>query len=244
MVSVLMGTAGLAALVIFNFVECVRLAVNGTLLAFPHALDQKYLVLLAWGFLVPVVWGFSARWLPTFLAIAQPSAPVFLTALILDLIGVAFRRLRLDHRGDDFAHRSLSCNRARIASDTAASRTCKGPGNSSQLSIVHSACLRMAGNRRLNECLGGRCRPARRHLGRLSSRAYSRLCRYHGLRHRAAHPSPFCRHLFHLQQATDVSQPDPAADRLHPPRLALSRLPTKAFNPSHGRRCPSPGCWS
>jgi uncharacterized protein involved in response to NO len=90
MVSVLMGTAGLAALVIFNFVECVRLAVNGTLLAFPHALDQKYLVLLAWGFLVPVVWGFSARWLPAFLAIARPSAPVFCTALILDLIGVLF----------------------------------------------------------------------------------------------------------------------------------------------------------
>ena len=90
MVSVLMGTAGLAALVIFNFVECVRLAVSGTLLAVPHALDQKYLVLLAWGFLVPVVWGFSARWLPTFLAIARPSAPVFCTALILDLIGVLF----------------------------------------------------------------------------------------------------------------------------------------------------------
>jgi hypothetical protein len=88
MVSVLMGTAGLAALVIFNFVECVRLAVNGTLLAFPHALDQKYLILLAWGFLVPVVWGFSARWLPTFLAIVQPSAPVFCTALFLDLMGV------------------------------------------------------------------------------------------------------------------------------------------------------------
>lgn len=90
MVSVLMGTAGLTALVIFNFVECVRLAVNGTLLAFPHAVDQRYLVLLAWGFLVPVVWGFSARWLPTFLAIVQPSAPVFRTALILDLIGVLF----------------------------------------------------------------------------------------------------------------------------------------------------------
>jgi hypothetical protein len=88
MVSVLMGTAGLAALVIFNFVECLRLAINGTFLAFPHALDQKYLVLLAWGFLVPVVWGFSARWLPAFLAIARPSAPVFCTALILDLIGV------------------------------------------------------------------------------------------------------------------------------------------------------------
>jgi hypothetical protein len=90
MVSVLMGTAGLAALAIFNFVECVRLAVTGTLLAFPHALDQKYLVLLAWGFLVPVVWGFSARWLPTFLAIVQPSTPVFCTALFLDLLGVLF----------------------------------------------------------------------------------------------------------------------------------------------------------
>lgn len=90
MVSVLMGTAGLAASVIFNFVECVRLAVNGTVLAFPHALDQKYLVLLAWGFLVPVVWGFSARWLPTFLAIRQPSPPVFCMALFLDLTGVLF----------------------------------------------------------------------------------------------------------------------------------------------------------
>lgn len=88
MVSVLLGTVGLAALVLFNFVECVRLAVGGTLLAFPHALDQKYLVLLAWGFLVPVVWGFSARWLPTFLAIAKPHTRYFREGLILDLAGV------------------------------------------------------------------------------------------------------------------------------------------------------------
>jgi hypothetical protein len=88
MVSVLLGTAGLTAMVIFNFVECVRLAMGGTLLAFPHALDQKYLVLLAWGFLVPVVWGFSARWLPTFLAISKPHARLFREALILDFAGV------------------------------------------------------------------------------------------------------------------------------------------------------------
>ena len=88
MVSVLLGTVGLTAMVIFNFVECVRLATGGTLLAFPHALDQKYLVLLAWGFLVPVVWGFSARWLPTFLAISKPHTRLFREALILDLVGV------------------------------------------------------------------------------------------------------------------------------------------------------------
>jgi hypothetical protein len=88
MVSVLLGTAGMTAAVIFNFVECVRLAIAGATLSFPHALDQKYLVLLGWGFIVPVVWGFSARWLPAFLAIARPDVRLFKTALILDVAGV------------------------------------------------------------------------------------------------------------------------------------------------------------
>jgi hypothetical protein len=88
MVSVLAGTAGLAAAVIFNFIECLLLAIHGTLLSFPHALDQKYLVLLGWGFLVPVVWGFSARWLPAFLSIQRPDARMFEAALTLDLLGV------------------------------------------------------------------------------------------------------------------------------------------------------------
>lgn len=90
MVSVLLGTVGLAAAVIFNFVECVKLAIHGTLESFPHALDQRYLVLLGWGFLVPVVWGFSARWLPVFLAISKPNIRLFRTALFLDLAGVLF----------------------------------------------------------------------------------------------------------------------------------------------------------
>jgi hypothetical protein len=88
MVSVLLGTAGLAAGVIFNFVECLLLAIRGTQLAFPHALDQKYLVLLGWGFLAPVVWGFSARWLPAFLSIPTPEVRFFKLALALNLAGV------------------------------------------------------------------------------------------------------------------------------------------------------------
>jgi hypothetical protein len=88
MVSVLLGTAGLLAAVTFNCIECLNLAIHGMLLSFPHALDQKYLVLLAWGFIVPVVWGFSARWLPAFLAIAQPNGRIFRSALLLDLMGV------------------------------------------------------------------------------------------------------------------------------------------------------------
>jgi uncharacterized protein involved in response to NO len=88
MISVLVGTAGLVFAAGFNFIECVRLAAQASLYSFPHVLDQKYLVLLGWGFLVPVVWGFSARWLPTFLAISAPSLKSFRTALYLDLLGV------------------------------------------------------------------------------------------------------------------------------------------------------------
>jgi hypothetical protein len=90
MVSVLLGTAGLMAAVIFNFVECLRLALQGSALSFPYALDQKYLILLAWGFLVPVVWGFSARWLPTFLAINKPDPLKLRWALALNLLAVIY----------------------------------------------------------------------------------------------------------------------------------------------------------
>lgn len=88
MIAVLLSTAALTAAVIFNFVECIRLAVYGATPSFPHVLDQKYLVLLGWGFLGPVVWGFSARWLPAFLAIDQPRARALRLALVLDVLGV------------------------------------------------------------------------------------------------------------------------------------------------------------
>jgi hypothetical protein len=88
MVSVLLGTAGLLAGVVFNFVECLRLAIAGASESFPHALDQRYLVILGWGFLAPTVWGFSARWLPTFLGIGQPRKRLIRNVLLLDVIAI------------------------------------------------------------------------------------------------------------------------------------------------------------
>jgi uncharacterized protein involved in response to NO len=88
MMFVFIGTAGLTAAVVFNFIECLRLAVIGTSPSFPHVLDQRYLVILGWGFLVPVVWGFSARWLPSFLAIHQPHPRLLAAALLFDALGV------------------------------------------------------------------------------------------------------------------------------------------------------------
>jgi len=94
MVAVLLGTAGLTASIIFNFVECMKLALNGAsqsfanAQAFPYALDQRFLILIAWGFIVPTVWGFSARWLPTFLAIPRPDKRGFAAVLMLNVIGI------------------------------------------------------------------------------------------------------------------------------------------------------------
>ena len=88
MATVLIGTAGLTLGVIFNFVECLRLAIAGIAPNFPHPLDQRYLVLLGWGFLVPFVWGFSARWFPAFLAVPAPSERLLKSALAFVLLGV------------------------------------------------------------------------------------------------------------------------------------------------------------
>ncbi len=88
MISVLLGTAGLTASIIFNFVECLKLAMSGTNQAFPYEVDQKFLILIAWGFIVPTVWGFSARWLPSFLGVEHPRARAFAAVLVLDAAGV------------------------------------------------------------------------------------------------------------------------------------------------------------
>lgn len=88
MVSVLVGTAALLGGVVLNLVECVRLALAASQISFPHALDQRYLILLGWGFLVPTVWGFSARWFPAFLGINAPDAKLMQLALGMNVIGV------------------------------------------------------------------------------------------------------------------------------------------------------------
>lgn len=88
MSAVLLGTVGLTIAVIFNLIECVRLSWAGNTLAFPHDIDQRYLVVLGWGFLVPFVWGFTARWMPSFLGVPRPEKKLFRWALLFNLAGV------------------------------------------------------------------------------------------------------------------------------------------------------------
>lgn len=71
-----------------NFAIGVQQALHGATPGRPHGFDERYLVLLGWGFLAPLVWGFSARWVPTFLGVKPVRGRVLQLALAVDLVGV------------------------------------------------------------------------------------------------------------------------------------------------------------
>ncbi len=85
---VIAGTVGLLLSLAVNLTACIYLADRGSSPAFPHDFDQRYLVLITWGFLVPFVWGFSARWLPVFLGLKALRRGALLSAVALNSAGV------------------------------------------------------------------------------------------------------------------------------------------------------------
>jgi uncharacterized protein involved in response to NO len=85
---VMSATIGFLLSVTANFVESVQVSFRGIDPAFPRDFDQRYLALVGWGFLVPFVWGFSAKWMQVFLGL-RPVRPGFLSgAVALQLFGV------------------------------------------------------------------------------------------------------------------------------------------------------------
>jgi uncharacterized protein involved in response to NO len=85
---VLAATLGLLATLAANLGGSIWTAMHAASPAFPQSFDQRVLVLMAWGFMVPFVWGFSARWLPTFMGIRNPCNRGLLTVLALNFAGV------------------------------------------------------------------------------------------------------------------------------------------------------------
>lgn len=86
---VISASAGLLCVLLTNLAGCFYVSLRSASPAFPHLFDQRYLALMAWGFLVPFVWGFSAKWMGIFLGL-NPLRPKFLlAALFTNLLGVA-----------------------------------------------------------------------------------------------------------------------------------------------------------
>ncbi|HVO81541.1 MAG TPA: hypothetical protein VMT28_12470 [Terriglobales bacterium] len=82
------ASLGLLLNLLLNLGAGLYLAVRGVTPAFPPEFDQRYLVLSTWGFLVPFVWGFSAKWLPVFLGLRPVRERTLLGAAALNLLGV------------------------------------------------------------------------------------------------------------------------------------------------------------
>ena len=85
---VIAGTVGLLATLMLNLGATLWLAVHESSPAFPQPFDQRFLVLAAWGFMVPFVWGFSAKWLPIFLGTQPPINRLLGSAVLVHWIAI------------------------------------------------------------------------------------------------------------------------------------------------------------
>jgi len=88
MLMVIASTAGFLLTLIANVALTSFFAVRGEGPELPHEIDQRVLILATWGFLVPTVWGFNARWLPVFLGLGAPRTTGLFTALGLAWLSV------------------------------------------------------------------------------------------------------------------------------------------------------------
>ena len=82
------GSIGLLVSLLVNFGAALFLAYRGTSPDLSAQFDQRFLVLQTWGFLVPFVWGFSAKWLPVFLGLRPVRGRLLLLAVALNSSGV------------------------------------------------------------------------------------------------------------------------------------------------------------
>ena len=108
--AVLLGTFGFGAILMLNAVLAIAMAIGGQSPAFPHVFEQRYLAIVTWGFVVPTIWGFSARWVPVF--IGAPRADDARLKLSLAVIAVAALLIAL---GQTFIATSLFAIGAGIA---------------------------------------------------------------------------------------------------------------------------------
>jgi uncharacterized protein involved in response to NO len=95
--AVLVGTAGFGMGLLMNLLTAFCVSVRNTTPTFPAATEGRFLTLLAYAFIVPTVWGFSARWLPVFLGLKAVNESALRYALVLSIVGVVLAFVGLSH---------------------------------------------------------------------------------------------------------------------------------------------------
>jgi hypothetical protein len=82
------GTLGFLLALLLNLGASIYVGLSADSPAFPHVYDQRFVTVATWGFLVPFVWGFSARWLPVFLGLRSVHPRLLLAASAINGIGI------------------------------------------------------------------------------------------------------------------------------------------------------------
>jgi uncharacterized protein involved in response to NO len=86
--AVLTGTSALGIALLMNLAGSIYSAYYVAAPALPARFDARLLVMLCYGFIVPTIWGFSARWLPVFLGLPPLRDGLLRTALAVNIAGV------------------------------------------------------------------------------------------------------------------------------------------------------------
>jgi hypothetical protein len=85
---VMSASAGLLLTLVVNLAIAVYLAGWAASPEVPHGLNQRFLVLAAYGFLAPFVWGFSLNWLPVLAGLAPPRTKAVTAIVACNAAGV------------------------------------------------------------------------------------------------------------------------------------------------------------
>ena len=99
---VISASIGLMSALAVNLGETIYIALRGNGPALPHVFDQHYLVLVAWGFLVPFVWGFSTKWMPVFLGLKPVRSKLLFAALAMNFVGIVLTFVGLGNQATAF----------------------------------------------------------------------------------------------------------------------------------------------
>lgn len=83
------GTVGFLLALVAHAWIAVEVALAGETPAFPPEANTRLLTLAAWGFVVPFVWGFTAKWVSTLLGLAAPRGRALAAAYLVSVAGVA-----------------------------------------------------------------------------------------------------------------------------------------------------------
>jgi uncharacterized protein involved in response to NO len=82
------ATNGFLITLVVSGYMTVHQALYGQSPALAHWPDQQLVVLAVWGVLVPMIWGFNARWIPVFLGLKPPNQKALYAAYALSVVGI------------------------------------------------------------------------------------------------------------------------------------------------------------